>query len=170
MRIAILYLIMALVSINTKAIELDTEFERAICDELIKQVPKQRGRSIWFDTPVSGWDNPTNWTYYSESCSVEAESFDYDNVVIHLFSDKYYTPVGSTWTVPYHTQVDASIRCLITSNYEWECLYQEAHVFDAQFLRIVLQQRTGVTDSTWFKDAAPSIFLNTAKEFMNQWY
>lgn len=152
------------ISINVMALEIDPVFEKAMCDQMIDVIPKQKGFSYWRDTEVLDWKDETIWTEFTETCTIDPASYEFDTVTINLFADKNYVPTGSIWTTPYHSRVDAQIKCLFTSNYEWECLYQNAAYFDAQFLRIVVtQQHMGFTDSTWFKENAAAVFLNRAK-------
>lgn len=166
----IIFIGLILFSFSAFSLDVDLDFEREMCQTLMKEVPKQRGLSIWFDTPVGDWSNVTDWTSTFSSCHIDPETFDYDNVVIKVKVNNVYEPTGNVWRVPYHSKVDAEIRCLFSSNYEWECLYQNAATFDAQFLRIVLQQGTGITDSTWFRSYAPDVFLSKSKSIVNKWY
>ncbi|WP_396587712.1 hypothetical protein [Bermanella sp. R86510] len=148
------------------AIEVDVGLETSLCESIKSLIPKQKGFSLWVDTEVTQFTDISDWSDYEEYCFIKEDTYDYDNIDIEIFSEKYLSGEDSEYSVPLHVSLRASIRCLFTSQYEWECLFSDATKFDAKFLRyVVIQPSASFYDTTYFSNTTPNIILeNTRKK------
>lgn len=160
MRTIILFIFIQISSNNIWAIPIDTDFESALCSNILGAVPKQTAVSVTPGSGILGWYDDYHWESNVMNCSLVPEDYNYDSFTIKIFVDRYVlTKPGPSFV----TKIDSTVKCLFTSNYEWECLYQESN-FESGYTHYYLQFNYG----EWI-ELDQKVLLDNAKNVTDEY-